>query len=69
MRQAWLLSLQAYGVTVFWSRPECFQGQHLVVGDLPYNYYMRPFGDGQTYMGSINPDMSRQEKYPQRPLS
>ncbi|MEM2237258.1 MAG: FAD-binding oxidoreductase [Candidatus Caldarchaeum sp.] len=49
---------------VVWSRPEDFRGQHLVVGDLPYNYYMRPFGDNQTYMGSINPDMSRQEKYP-----
>ena len=49
---------------VVWSRPEDFGGEHLVVGDLPLNYYMRPFGDKQTYMGSINPDMSRQERYP-----
>ncbi|MEM2024633.1 MAG: FAD-dependent oxidoreductase, partial [Candidatus Caldarchaeum sp.] len=36
---------------VVWSRPEGFRGPHLVVGDLPHNYYMRPFGDSQTYMG------------------
>ncbi|MCS6769754.1 MAG: FAD-binding oxidoreductase [Candidatus Caldarchaeum sp.] len=49
---------------VVWSRPETFRGQHPVVGDLPNNYYMRPFGETQTYMGSINPDMNRQEKHP-----
>jgi sarcosine oxidase subunit beta len=50
---------------VVWKRPEDFSGEHLVVGDLPLNYYMRPFGWTQSYMGSINPDMSRQEKYPE----
>ncbi len=50
---------------VIWNRPMDFSGEHLVVGDLPLNYYMRPFGGTQTYMGSINPDMSRWEKYPE----
>ncbi|MEM2095545.1 MAG: FAD-binding oxidoreductase [Candidatus Caldarchaeum sp.] len=49
---------------VVWNRPEKFRGLHPVVGDLPNNYYMRPFGDAQTYMGSINPDMARREKHP-----
>ncbi|MDW8084099.1 MAG: FAD-binding oxidoreductase [Candidatus Caldarchaeum sp.] len=48
---------------VVWKRPQSFRGLHPVVGDLPNNYYMRPFGDSMTYMGSINPDMSRHEKY------
>ncbi|MCS7109961.1 MAG: FAD-binding oxidoreductase [Candidatus Caldarchaeum sp.] len=48
---------------VVWKRPQSFRGLHPVVGDLPNNYYMRPFGDSMTYMGSINPDMSRPEKY------
>lgn len=48
---------------VVWRRPENFRGLHPVVGDLPNNYYMRPLGDIQTYMGSINPDMSRAEKH------
>ncbi len=49
---------------VVWTRPESFHGEHFVIGDLPNNYYMRPFGDSQTYMGSINPEMDRREKYP-----
>jgi sarcosine oxidase subunit beta len=44
---------------VVWVRPPQFHGEHIVFADLPNNYYMRPFGSGQTYMGSINPDMSR----------
>jgi len=51
---------------VVWRRPESFSGQHLVVGDLPNNYYMRPFGETQTYMGTINPETDRQEKYPEK---
>ncbi|GBC69536.1 4-methylaminobutanoate oxidase (formaldehyde-forming) [archaeon HR01] len=44
---------------VVWSRPESFTGEHVVFSDLIQNFYMRPYGEGQTYMGSINPDMSR----------
>ncbi len=47
-----------------WKRPEEFRGEHIVFADLPNNYYMRPFGDTQTYMGSINPDLSRREREP-----
>ncbi|MEM1952782.1 MAG: FAD-dependent oxidoreductase [Candidatus Caldarchaeum sp.] len=48
---------------VVWKRPEQIRGLHPVIGDLPNNYYMRPFGDSQTYMGSINPDMTKPSKY------
>ncbi|MEM3096118.1 MAG: FAD-binding oxidoreductase [Nitrososphaerota archaeon] len=41
---------------VVWKRPETFSGTHTVFADLPNNYYMRPYGASQTYMGSINPD-------------
>ena len=44
---------------VVWVRPSNFLGEHIVFGDLPNNYYIRPFGESQTYMGSINPDMSK----------
>jgi len=40
---------------VIWKRPDKLSGEHPVIGDLPNDYYMRPFGDTQTYMGSINP--------------
>lgn len=49
---------------VIWRRPSSLAGEHIVVGDLPLDYYMRPFGDTQTYMGSINPDLSRRAKTP-----
>ena len=49
---------------VVWDRPESFTGEHMVIGDLPNDYYMRPFGDRQTYMGSINPDLSTKSRYP-----
>ena len=49
---------------VIWKRPEELKGEHLVLGDLPLDYYMRPFGDTQTYMGSINPDLQNKSKTP-----
>jgi len=51
---------------VVWRRPNDFTGPHLVFADLPHNYYIRPFGDTQTYMGSLNPDLSRREKSPEK---
>lgn len=48
---------------VVWKRPSSFEGNHPVVGDLPNNYYMRPAGETQTYMGSINPDLSNPRRY------
>ncbi len=48
---------------VVWRRPQSFAGDHPVVGDLPNNYYMRPAGETQTYMGSINPDLSIPGRY------
>jgi glycine/D-amino acid oxidase-like deaminating enzyme len=50
---------------VVWSRPSTFRGEHVVFADLPQNYYMRPHGEMQTYMGSINPDMSRVSDSPE----
>ncbi len=49
---------------VIWKRPSTFRGEHMVVGDLPLDYYMRPFGDTQTYMGSINPNLEKKAKTP-----
>ncbi|MCS6783961.1 MAG: FAD-binding oxidoreductase [Candidatus Caldarchaeum sp.] len=49
---------------VVWKRPENLRGLHPVVGDLPNNFYMRPFADHHTYMGSINPDTENPGKTP-----
>jgi sarcosine oxidase subunit beta len=42
-------------------RPVTFQGVHLVYGDFPHNFYMRPSGGLDTQVGSLAPDLARRD--------
>lgn len=46
-------------------RPEEFKGYHMVIGDFINNYYMRPGGEVETYVGSLTPDLRVRERYPE----
>lgn len=47
-------------------RPEKFRGLHLVLADLINGFYMRPLGDSETHMGSLDPEYPEPEPDPDR---